>query len=328
MSDNLSTNPTPTPSGSLKEDSDKKVSWRSWFIYIVLVVLIILFTFLNKNFFSLSNFGNIARQAAMVSIMGFGMTFIITSANIDLSVGSVVALVSVISAFCIKWGFGVILSSLAGIVTGLLVGFINGIIVTKVKIPSFLVTLGMLGIARGTALTITGTKAVPLYSKTFKVVWGSGTIGGMPIALLWVLGMLIFTYVLYNYTIYGNHVKATGGNIVAARFSGINTDKIVIRSFLLIGFCTAIAGLILTSRIGTGRPEIGAGYELDVIAAVILGGTSLFGGRGSIIKTLVGALIMTVITNGLIILGVDYSVQMIIKGVIIIAAVSLTEKST
>jgi ribose transport system permease protein len=317
-----------SPTDAVREDSEKKVSWRSWFIYIVLVALMALFTGINRNFFSLSNFGNIARQAAMVSIMGFGMTFIITSANIDLSVGSVVALVSVVSAFCIKWGFGDILSSLAGIATGLLIGFINGIIVTKVKIPSFLVTLGMLGIARGTALTITGTKAVPLYSKTFKVVWGAGTIGGMPIALLWVLGMLIFTYFLYNYTIYGNHVKATGGNIVAARFSGINTDKIVIRSFLLIGFCTAIAGLILTSRIGTGRPEIGSGYELDVIAAVILGGTSLFGGRGSIIKTLIGALIMTVITNGLIILGVEYSVQMIIKGVIIIAAVSLTEKGS
>jgi ribose transport system permease protein len=311
-----------------EEKKQKKGSWRNWFIYIVLVVLIILFTILNKNFFSISNFRNIARQVAMVSIIGFGMTFIITSANIDLSVGSVVALVSVMSAFCLQWGLGVILSSIVGIATGMLVGFINGIIVTKVKIPSFLVTLGMLGIARGTALTITGTKAVTIYSKTFKVVWGSGNLAGIPIALIWVVVMLVVMLGLYSYTIFGNHVKATGGNSVAARFSGINTDRVVIKSFLIVGFCTAIAGLIMTSRIGTGRPEIGSGMELDVIAAVILGGTSLFGGKGSIITTLVGALIMTIITNGLIILGVEYSVQMIIKGIIIIAAVSLTEKSS
>lgn len=311
-----------------REKKQKKGSWRNWFIYIVLLGLIILFTILNRNFFSISNFRNIARQAAMVSIIGFGMTFIITSANIDLSVGSVVALVSVMSAFCLKWGLGVILSSIIGIATGVLVGFINGIIVTKVKIPSFLVTLGMLGIARGTALTITGTKAVTIYSKTFKVVWGSGNVAGVPIALIWVVVMLAVMVGLYSYTIFGNHVKATGGNVVAAKFSGINTDRIVINSFLIVGFCTAIAGLIMTSRIGTGRPEIGSGMELDVIAAVILGGTSLFGGRGSIITTLVGALIMTIITNGLIILGVEYSVQMIIKGIIIIAAVSLTEKSS
>lgn len=325
MSDNRTADIQP-PSGPVKEKTQKKSTWRNWFIYIVLVLLIVLFTILNKNFFSLSNFGNIARQVAMVSIIGFGMTFLITSANIDLSVGSVVALVSVMSTLCLKWGLGVVLSSIAGILVGLLVGLINGVIVTKVKIPSFLVTLGMLGIARGTALTITGTKAVTLYSRSFKVVWGAGTIGGMPIALVWVLGMLIFSLILYKFTIFGNHVKATGGNVVAARFSGINTDRVVIKSFLLIGFCTAIAGLIMTSRIGTGRPEIGSGLELDVIAAVILGGTSLFGGRGSIVATLIGALIMTVITNGLIILGVEYSVQMIIKGVIIIAAVSLTEK--
>lgn len=301
--------------------------WRSWFIYIVLTALIALFGILNENFFSVSNFANIARQVSMLSIAGFGMTFIITSANIDLSVGSVIALVSVVSTLFLKWGFGVAVASLAGIATGVLVGLVNGIIVTKARIPAFLVTLGMLGVARGTALTMTGTQAVTLYSRSFKSVWGAGNILQIPTALLWVLGVLAVTYVLYNYTTFGNHVKATGGNKEAARFSGINTDRVVVLSFLLVGFCTAIAGLIMTSRIGSGRPDIGVGMELDVIAAVILGGTSLFGGKGSVVSTFIGALIMTIITNGLIILGVEYSIQTIIRGAIIIAAVSLSEKT-
>ncbi|MGA2762240.1 MAG: ABC transporter permease [Spirochaetia bacterium] len=301
-------------------------SWRDWFIYIVLAFLVVFFTILRPSFFSLANFGNVARQVSMVAIMAFGMTFVITTANIDLSVGSVVSLVSVMSAFALSWGFGLIGSSLVGIAVGVLISFITGIIVTKAKIPSFLVTLGMLGIARGTALTITGTKAVNIYDAVFKSFWGAGAITFIPTALIWVIIALLISVLLYKYTIFGNHVKATGGNITAAQFSGINTDFVIVRSFVVLGACTAIAGLMMTSRIGEGRPDIASGMELDVIAAVILGGTSLFGGKGSIVTTFVGALIMTVITNGLIILGVGYSVQLIIKGVIIVAAVSLAEK--
>jgi ribose transport system permease protein len=303
-----------------------KISWRNWFIYIVLVFLVVLFTILKPSFFSLANFGNIARQVSMVAVMAFGMTFVITSANIDLSVGSGVALVSVMSALSLSWGLGLVGSSLVGIAVGVLISFISGIIVTKAKIPSFLVTLGMLGIVRGTALTITGTKVVNMYDDTFKSFWGAGVISFIPTALIWVIIVLFVSVLLYRYTVFGNHVKATGGNMTAAQFSGINTDRVIVKSFVILGFCTGIAGLMMTSRIGQGRPDIGSGMELDVIAAVILGGTSLFGGKGSIITTLVGALIMIVITNGLIILGVGYSVQLIIKGIIIVAAVSLAEK--
>lgn len=312
----------------MKEASQRAgSSWRDWFIYIVLASLILLFAVLKPSFFSLSNFGNIARQVSMVAIMAFGMTFVITSANIDLSVGSVLALVSVMSAFSLSWGFGLFGASLVGIAVGVVTHLISAIIVTKARIPSFLVTLGMLGIARGVALTITETKTVNIYEETFKSFWGAGAVFFMPVALIWVVAVLLISILLYRYTIFGNHVKATGGNITAAQFSGIDTDSVIIRSFVMLGFCTAIAGLMMTSRIGQGRPDIGSGMELDVVAAVILGGTSLYGGKGSIVSTLIGALIMTVITNGLIILGVQYSVQMIIKGVIIIAAVSLSEKN-
>jgi len=301
-------------------------SWRDWFIYIVLAVLVGLFSIIKPSFFSLANFGNIARQVSMVAIMAFGMTFVITSANIDLSVGSVLALVSVMSAFALQWGFGLLGASAVGIAVGVLISFISGLIVTKIKIPSFLVTLGVLGVARGIALTITGTKMVNIYDEGFKSFWGAGSFFFLPIALFWVLAVLLVAMVIYRYTVFGNHVKATGGNITAAEFSGINTDRVVIKSFIVLGFCTSIAGLMMTSRIGEGRPDIASGMELDVIAAVILGGTSLFGGKGSIVSTLVGALIMTVITKGLIILGVEYSVQLIIKGMIVVAAVSLSEK--
>ncbi|MHB8277525.1 MAG: ABC transporter permease [Candidatus Humimicrobiaceae bacterium] len=320
------------PTGSnLKDKSNfslkKSFLWRNWFIYIVLVFLIILFSILNKNFFSISNFSNIARQAAMVSIIGFGMTFVITSANIDLSVGSLVALVSVIAALSIQSGMGVFLSSVLAILVGLFVGFINGILVTKAKIPSFLVTLGMLGIVRGVALTLTNTKGVPINNDNFKVFWGGGDFLNIPISLVWVVIGFIICIILYSFSVFGKHVKATGGNITATKFSGINTDSVILKSFLLLGFLTAIAGLIMASRIGTGRPEIGNGLELDAIAAVILGGTSLYGGKGSIVKTFIGALIITIITNGLIILGVGFSIQQVIKGAIIIGAASISEKN-
>jgi ribose transport system permease protein len=304
-----------------------KISWRNWFIYFVLALLIAVFSLFNDKFFSWENFGVIGRQTAMVSLIAFGMTFVITAAQIDLSVGSIVGLVGVISTMALGWGWGLVGASLAGMLTGTVVGCVNGIITTKLKIPSFLVTLGMLGIARGISLTVTGTRTVVVYDKAFPQLWGAGDIYGFPVSILWVLLFFAIAIVLYNYTVFGNYVKATGGNITAARFSGINTDGIIIKVLTLSGFLSSIAGLLMAARLAAGRPEVGSGMELDAIAAVILGGTSLFGGKGSIVATLIGSLIMGVISNGLVILGLESSIQMIVKGIIIIAAVSMSEKS-
>jgi ribose transport system permease protein len=302
-------------------------SWRNWFIYMVLVLLIAVFSILNKRFLSFTNLGVIGRQSAMVAVLGFGMTFVITAGQIDLSVGSLVGLTGMMSTLSLIWGFGLIGASLIGLLTGVTIGFINGVITAKARIPSFLVTLGMLGIARGISLTLTGTRTVVVYNKTFPFIWGAGDILGIPISLLWVLFFLVICVVLYNYTIFGNHVKATGGNLTAAKFSGVNTDLVVIRVFIISGFLAGVAGLLMAARLAAGRPEVGIGMELDAIAAVILGGTTLlYGGRGSIVNTLVGALLMGVIANGLIILGVGSSIQMIVKGIIIIAAVSFAKK--
>jgi len=230
------------------------------------------------------------------------------------------------STLSLIWGFGLFGASMIGILTGVTIGLVNGLITSKAKIPAFLVTLGMLEIARGISLTLTGTRTVVVYNKTFPEIWGAGNIFHIPVSLLWVILFLVICIILYNYTIFGNHVKATGGNPLAAKFSGINTDSIIIRVFVISGFLSGIAGLIMAARLGAGRPEVGSGMELDAIAAVILGGTDLYGGRGSVINTLIGAIIMGVIANGLIIMGLGASIQMIIKGTIIIAAVSLSKK--
>jgi ribose transport system permease protein len=310
-----------------KINSSKNYSWRNRFIYFVLVLLIVVFSLLNKSFFSLETFGVIGRQTAMVSLIAFGLTFVITAAQIDLSVGSIVGLVGVISTMALGWGWGLLGASVAGMLAGTAIGCVNGIITTKLKIPSFLVTLGMLGIARGISLTVTGTRTVVVYDKSFPMLWGAGAIYGFPVSILWVLLFFAIAIILYNYTVFGNYVKATGGNITAARYSGINTDGIIIKVLTLSGFLSSIAGLLMAARLAAGRPEVGSGMELDAIAAVILGGTSLFGGKGSIVNTLVGSLIMGVISHGLVILGLASSIQMIVKGIIIIAAVSMSEKS-
>ncbi len=299
---------------------------RSGFVYFVLIALIVGFSLINDRFFSMDNFAVIGRQTAITAVIALGMTFVITTAEIDLSVGSIVGCVVMISTLTLQAGMNPLIASLAGIAVGVFFGFANGILITKLNIPSFLVTLGTLGIARGVAMTVTGNRTIVVYDKSFTNFWGSGEVFGIPNSILWMGLFLIITFIIYNYTRFGNYVKAVGGNSVAARFSGINTDKIIITAMMISGFLAAIGGLMMVARINAGRPEVGASLNLDAITAVILGGTSLFGGKGSIIKTIVGAFIITIITNALIILGFQINVQMIVKGIIIIAAVSISEK--
>jgi len=305
----------------------KQFNWRDWFVYFVLAGLIIAFGILNKAFLTPENFESIGRQTAMVSIVAFGMTFIITSGNIDLSVGSIVGLAGTATAMFMQAGVSIYASSIFGILIGTGFGLINGLLVAKAKIPAFLVTLGTMGIARGLALLLTNTKAVIIISDTFARLWGAGSTGVIPTAILWTAVIFAIAFWLYHYTTFGNHVKATGGNRKAALYSGIKIDKIIILVFVLGALMAAISGLIMAARLKSGRPEVGAGMELDAIAAVILGGTALSGGRGKIVNTLVGSLIMGIIVNGLIIMGVPSNVQQIVKGIIIIAAVSLSEKT-
>jgi ribose transport system permease protein len=302
--------------------------WQDWFVYIVLLALIVIFARLNPFFFTAQNFESIGRQTAMVSIIAMGATFVITTGNIDLSCGAIVGLVGVAAASYLRAGLGIFSASLFGIAIGAFVGLINGLLVAKIQIPAFLVTLGTMGIARGIALTVTNTKAVIIMDANFTRFWGAGSFLGLPTSILWTVLFFALTFWLYQFTIFGNYVKAVGGNKTAAAFSGVRIERTTIYVFVMAGILSAIAGLLMAARLKSGRPEVGNGLELDAVAAVILGGTALSGGRGKMVNTLVGSLLMGVIINGLIIMGVQSNVQEIIKGAIIIGAVSLSKNKS
>lgn len=309
------------------ENAEKrKFNWRNWFIFIVLIGLLIAFSLLHDSFFSLTNFQTIGRQTAMVSIIAFGATFVITAGQIDLSVGAILGLVGIVAATIMQAGGGPVLASTVGLLLGAGIGLANGLLVAIAKIPAFLVTLGTMSIARGLALTITNTKPLVIMDDSFIEFWGAGSIGGFPTSILWTAIIFFIALWLYRYHRFGNYVKAIGGNKTAALFSGIKVNKQTILVFVLAGLLAAVSALIMAARLKSGRPEVGSGYELEAITAVILGGTLLSGGKGKMPNTLVGSLIVGIIVNGLTILGVQSTIQQVIKGIIIISAVSLGEK--
>ncbi len=302
--------------------------WRQYIVYIGFLVLFLLFSILlgSAGFTSVSNLLNIVRQTAIIAVMAVAVTFVIAAGEIDLSVGSVAGLASVMTALAINSSVGLLGGIVAGLLTGLVVGAINGWLVTKIGIPSFLVTLGMLGIASGTAQWITKTAPVPIPSTLYNNLFGSGQIGPIPSLLLWVVIMLIGGYVVLRKTPYGRQVLATGGNAAAARFSGVNTQRIRFMVMLFSGLFAALGGMLYAGRLHTGRFSLGQGDELSVIAAVILGGTSLSGGAGTVIGTVIGALMIGLINNGLVLMGLEVSQQQIIRGLIIILAVALARR--
>jgi ribose/xylose/arabinose/galactoside ABC-type transport system permease subunit len=294
-------------------------------LYGAALAMVIAFTIASPVFFSLDNFLNIGRQTALVSIVAVGMTFVIISGQIDISVASNVALSGMVAAIAMQqfgdfWGIG----AAAGVLCGMAVGLVNGVVTAVWGVPSFLVTLGMLGIARGAALLLTGTKPVLINDPAYYAIFGEGSILGIPAPIVWTIVALAVGAVLLHGTRFGRRVYATGGNAVAARYSGINTVRTTIVAFLIVGALAGLAALVLTARFHAARPDVAAGLELDVIAAVILGGTSLFGGRGLIFGTLMGSLIIGILNNGLVLLGVNSAAQLVIKGAIIIVAVAIS----
>lgn len=324
---------TATPTVAAKEDTSRTdvlrrflASDRPYPIYLAFLLLLVFFSIASPVFFSPANFANIGRQTALVSIMAVGLTFVIISAEIDLSVGSVLALSGVTAALSMQAADNWIVGAVAGLSVGALVGLLNGVLITKLAIPSFLVTLGMLGVARGIAFVVTDTAPVLIDNETYWYVFGEGSILGVPNPILWTLLILALGAVLLHFTTFGRKVFATGGNAMAARYSGINTDRIKILAFVLTGVLAGLAALILTARGHAARPDFAIGIELDVIAAVILGGTSLFGGRGAIAGTLLGSLIIGVLNNGLVLVGVSSSWQIAVKGAIIILAVAFSKR--
>jgi ribose transport system permease protein len=276
---------------------------------------------------SIDNFLNIGRQTALVSIIAIGMTFVIIARQIDLSVGSTLALSGMSAALAMAYvGNNWVIGAIAGIGTGAIVGAINGIVTTRVNIPSFLVTLGTLSAARGLALMVTTTKPVIIDNDSFISIFGEGDIFGVPVPIIWTLLAVIAGILLLHYSVFGRQIYAAGGNPTAALYSGINTRRVTTLAFILTGMLAGLAALVLSARSHAARPDVVQGMELDVIASVTLGGCSLFGGRGFVLGTLLGSLIIGTLNNGLVLLGVSSSLQLVIKGVIIVAAVAFTRK--
>lgn len=302
--------------------------WRQYVVYIGFVVLLLFFSIIlsNSGFLNPNNLLNIVRQTAIIAVMAVAVTFVIAAAEIDLSIGSLAGLASVVTALAIQQ-YGIVAGIVAGLLVGLLVGAINGFLVTRFGIPSFLVTLGMLSVASGVAQWISATAPIPILDDTYNNIFGSGQVGPIPSLVIWPLLFLIVGYVVLRKTAYGRQVLATGGNETAARFSGVNTRRIKFLVFLVSGTVAGLAGMLYAGHLQSGRFTWGQGDELSVIAAVILGGTSLFGGAGTILGSVFGALLIGLINNGLVLMGLDVSQQLIVRGLIIILAVALARKS-
>ncbi|GAB5096776.1 ABC transporter permease [Caballeronia sp. HLA56] len=300
---------------------------RPYMLYFAFAILLVVFSFASPWFLSIDNFLNIGRQTALVSIIAIGMTFVIIARQIDLSVGSSLALSGMAAALAMSHiGDSWVIGAIAGIGTGAIVGAINGLVTTRLNIPSFLVTLGSLSAARGLALMVTTTRPEIITNDHFIAIFGEGDIAGVPVPIIWTLLAVIGGILLLHYSVFGRQIYAAGGNPTAALYSGINIRRVTTLAFVLTGALAGLAALVLSARSHAARPDVVQGMELDVIASVMLGGCSLFGGRGFILGTLLGSLIIGTLNNGLVLLGVSSSLQLVIKGVIIVAAVAFTRK--
>ena len=311
----------------MAERANFLANWRQNIIYIGFVVIFVIFalTLSEKGFLNPTNLLNIIRQTAMIAVMAVAMTFVLASGEIDLSIGAVAGLTTVTVAMTIAVA-GPFAGVLAGVATGIAVGCFNGWLTTRIGIPSFLTTLAMMGIAKGVAMWISATAAVPILSPGYAWVFGGGAIGPVPVLLFWMLAVGALGHFALRRTGFGRRVLATGGGETAARYSGIDTANIKFKVLVLSSSAAAIAGMLYAGRLQSGRFQLGEGDELSVIAAAVLGGTSLFGGKGTVVGTIVGALMIGLINNGLILMGLEFSQQLIARGAIIIFAVALSQK--
>ncbi|MFM1655073.1 ABC transporter permease [Brevibacillus sp. B_LB10_24] len=289
-------------------------------IGVAIIVLFLLLSFSSPYFLDVTNLMNILLQVSISSILAVGMTFVIITAGIDLSVGPLTALSSVILGLTLSSGWGVGLPLVFCILMGAVLGLINGVIIAKFRVPAFIATLGMMSIARGTALYITNGQTIHMFPETFVTI-SAGSIGFIPLPVIYALAVAIIASFILNYTKFGRYVYALGGNKEAVRLSGINTMKIEIWVYVISGICSGLGAIILAGRLNAAQPIAGVGYELDAIAAVIIGGTSLSGGEGKISGTIMGAILIGMLKNGLNLLNVSPFLQQIIIGAVIIGAV-------
>lgn len=292
---------------------------------VVLVALFALFAIAlhGDGFTSSDNLLNIVRQTAPITVMAVATVFVLSAGEIDLSLGSVVALSALVTAEVLR-DQGIVLAVAAGLGVGVAVGAANGAFVTLLNVPSFLVTLASMGLVAGLARTITDLQSVAVDNSDFVAVFGNGDVGPIPGLALWGLGAVAVGHVALRHRRFGAHVLATGDDERAARISGIHVDRVRFGVLVLSGAAAALAGILYTGRLQGATYSLGEQDLLVVIAAVVIGGTRLFGGEGSVAGALFGSLIMGMLTNGLILWGLDASQQLIVQGAVLLAAISLT----
>jgi inositol transport system permease protein len=303
---------------------------------IFLAVLMAFFAIQEPNFLTPLNLFNVMRQVSIVGLLAVGMTFVILTAGIDLSVGSLLALCGLAAAAVAKGGlenrfavgtgaeaagFGWELALLAAIAVGLAGGFLQGFAITRLKVPPFVVTLGGMSAFRGAALLIAGGGPISGFAPDY-TWWGQGRIGPVPVPVIIFIAFAILAHVVLRYTRYGRQVYAVGGNPEAARLSGLNVRRVTLSVYVIMGFFAGLGAFVLSARLNSAEAVAGTGYELTVIASVVIGGTSLFGGAGSIFGTVIGTILIGVLLNGLVLMNVSSYIQQIIIGVIIVLAVA------
>ncbi|MEI2297294.1 ABC transporter permease [Ensifer sp. MJa1] len=291
-------------------------------ILLSLVMLCVIFSFLNPRFMSVVNFMNILQQVAVVAIAAFGMTWVILLGEIDLSVGSIIAVAGMVGAQCFAFGLGFAPALIITLLAGALMGMLNGVLTAKLLLPSFIVTVATMGIYRGMVSLPTNGAPAMIENSTWTAI-GTESFLGLPI-IIWVVAVLfLVNHILLSRTSFGRRAYLTGGNREAAVYSGIKVNRLKITIFMISGVMAAISGVLLSSRLFSAQTNAGMSYELDAIAAAVLGGTSLAGGVGTMVGTLIGALIIGVMNNGMNMLSVPYFYQLIVKGLVILIAVWL-----
>lgn len=296
--------------------------WDKVGIFAVLILLCAFMAVMAPSFLSIDNGLNVARSVSINAILAAGMTMIIITAGIDLSVGSILAVSGVAGVLLFVSGTPSILAVLGGILVGAFAGFINGAFVAWLALPAFIVTLGSMTYLRGIAYSLLEGQPLIASDLGYRGI-GNGAVAGIPTPVVVMVVVYVVFWFILERTTFGRHVYAVGGNIEAARLAGINVKRVLAWVYTIAGAAAGLAGIIFSARVLSAQPTAGESYELDAIAAVVLGGTSLMGGRGRILGTLVGALIIGVLSNGLVLMNVPFFYQLIVKGLVIVLAVAI-----
>ena len=289
-------------------------------LLVVLVVMVVIVTIRNHNFMTLSNIVAVLRQMSIYGVMGVGMAIAIITGYFDLSAGASAGMCAMIAGMVMSRVNNALLGVLVAILVGVAIGAFNGFVVIKTGIPAFVFTLAMTQVVRGSIYLISNGKPVAITNRGYTAI-GNGDLFGIPIMIYIMFLVMFLGWVLLNHTITGRSIYAVGGNALGARYSGVHTERIILFAFALCGFTSALGGVMLSAKLTSAQPTMGTGYEMDAISVAAIGGTSLAGGEGSIGGVLLGAMILGVINNGMIMMGISSYWQMVVKGIVIAAAV-------